>query len=124
MYKSGRDKISDKPATAVDTNDTIVALVTPSGGQPGAVEIIRLSGPLSVHISKVLFIPTKRSKKSKSDVSWNPVSHKVEYGILVDGSGSLVDEVSGGFHRSFFELNHDLIFIVYNRGKYPNCVYV
>ena len=75
---------------------------------------------MSVHISKVLFIPTKRSKKSKPDVSWNPVSHKVEYGTLVDSSGSLVDEVSDGV----FELNHDLILIVYNRGKYPNCLYV
>lgn len=86
---SGKRNI-DLPCTA---GDTIVAIVTPIGGQHGAVEIIRLSGPSALHIAKFFFVPARRSKHGKSSPSWNPVSHMVEYGTLVDASGALVDEV-------------------------------
>ncbi|KAI5079595.1 hypothetical protein GOP47_0005074 [Adiantum capillus-veneris] len=76
------------------SDDTIVAIVTPVGGQHGAVEIIRLSGPSAVAIVKTLFVPSRRKKKyGKLRTEWSPVSHMVEYGTVIDASGALVDEV-------------------------------
>lgn len=74
-------------------SDTIAAIVTPVGGQQGAVEIIRLSGPSAKAIVKTLFVPARRLKHAKSRTLWNPVSHMVEYGTVIDASGALIDEV-------------------------------
>lgn len=88
--RASRNMRSDLSGTS---SDTIVAIVTPVGGQQGAVEIIRLSGPSAVAIVQTLFVPTGRKKHGKARSVWNPVSHMVEYGTIVDVSGALVDEV-------------------------------
>lgn len=77
-------------------NDTIAAIVTAMGGQQGAVAIVRLSGTSAVEIVGRLFQPARRvrdERTSHSNSEWTPESHRVQYGNLVDSSGSLVDEV-------------------------------
>lgn len=77
-------------------NDTIAAIVTAMGGQQGAVAIVRLSGTSAVEIVGRLFQPARRvmdGRVSHSNREWAPESHRVQYGNLVDPSGSLVDEV-------------------------------
>lgn len=74
---------------------TIAAIVTSIGGPPGAVGIVRLSGPMAVDIIGRVFKPVKKKKKKSSgSVSWRPTSHVVEYGVVLDRHGNVVDEVS------------------------------
>ncbi|CAN8234049.1 unnamed protein product [Cochlearia groenlandica] len=82
------------------SSSTIVAIVTPIGGPPGAVGIVRLSGPKAVEVARRVFRVAKRRKKKKKDSdcssdsdSWRPTSHLVEYGVVVDSIGNVVDEV-------------------------------
>jgi tRNA modification GTPase len=80
----------------MDSSTTIVAIVTSMGGPPAAVGIIRLSGPTAVDIVGSVFRPGSRSKKKKissSEYSWRPTSHVVEYGVVLDSQGNVVDEV-------------------------------
>lgn len=66
------------------------------GGQQGAVAIVRLSGNSAVKIVGRLFrtAKTMRNKEnSHLNNEWNPKSHRVQYGNLIDASGTLVDEV-------------------------------
>jgi tRNA modification GTPase len=63
--------------------DTIVAPATPPG--EGGVGIVRLSGPCSVEILGSVF----RGKRTINRME----SHHLYHGHLLDGSGSLVDEV-------------------------------
>lgn len=73
---------------------TIAAIVTSIGGPPGAVGIVRLSGPMVVDIVGRVFKPVKKKKKKSSgSVSWRPTSHVVEYGVVLDRHGNVVDEV-------------------------------
>ncbi|KAH9690836.1 TrmE-type G domain-containing protein [Citrus sinensis] len=73
---------------------TIAAIVTSIGGPPGAVGIVRLSGPMAVDIVGRVFKPVKKKKKKSSgSVSWRPTSHVVEYGVVLDRHGIVVDEV-------------------------------
>jgi tRNA modification GTPase len=92
-----------------NTSVTIAAIVTSLGGPPAAVGIVRLSGPSAVAIAGRVFRPA-RSKKRKSlnggSYSWRPASHVVEYGVVSDPHGNVVDEVS------FFLLFHVLFFIL------------
>jgi len=77
-------------------DETIAAIVTAMGGQDGAVAIVRLSGTSAVEIVGRLFQPARRvrhERTSHSNCGWTPESHRVQYGNLVDSSGSLVDEV-------------------------------
>lgn len=82
------------------SSSTIVAIVTPIGGPPGAVGIVRLSGPKAVEVARRVFRSAKKRRKkarngsalSDSD-SWRPTSHFVEYGVVVDSQGNVVDEV-------------------------------
>lgn len=76
----------------IANSSTIAAIVTSVGGSPGAVGIVRLSGPLSVAIVGRLFTPSVR-KKRRENFNWRPTSHVVEYGIVVDLHGNVVDEV-------------------------------
>ncbi|XP_031491763.1 uncharacterized protein LOC116258639 [Nymphaea colorata] len=74
-------------------SSTIAAIVTSLGGQPGAVGIVRISGPAAVDVAATVFRPAKKSKSSSSSVRWKPRSHLVEYGVVVDSEGKVVDEV-------------------------------
>ncbi|OMO94211.1 tRNA modification GTPase MnmE [Corchorus olitorius] len=76
---------------------TIAAIVTSLGGPPAAVGIVRLSGPTAVDIAGRVFVPAKKKKKKEKfdsgSASWRPTSHVVEYGVVLDSQGNLVDEV-------------------------------
>ncbi|XP_048331584.2 uncharacterized protein LOC107420967 [Ziziphus jujuba] len=72
---------------------TIAAIVTSIGGPPGAVGIGRLSGPSAVGIVGLVFRPAgKKRKKNCSSYSRRPTSHVVEYGVVLDPNGDVVDE--------------------------------
>ncbi|KAB5568671.1 hypothetical protein DKX38_002464 [Salix brachista] len=79
------------------TNDklistTIAAIVTSVGGPPSSVGIVRLSGPSAVEIAARVFKPM-RKKKKKGFCVWKPTSHVVDYGVVLDHQGNVVDEV-------------------------------
>ncbi|GAB4839535.1 hypothetical protein Ancab_029061 [Ancistrocladus abbreviatus] len=91
-------------ATQLANTSTIAAIVTSLGGPPAAVGIVRLSGPLAVDIVGRIFQPARgRKKKKEEEVGcqegglgsclWRPTSHVVEYGVVCDANGSVVDEV-------------------------------
>ncbi|KAK7282789.1 hypothetical protein RIF29_11848 [Crotalaria pallida] len=75
-------------------NGTIAAIVTSLGGPPGAVGIVRLSGPSAVSVAARVF-RNKKEEKGKGRVSstWRPRSHVVEYGVVLDSEGDVIDEV-------------------------------
>ncbi|KAL8058364.1 hypothetical protein ABFX02_03G013300 [Erythranthe guttata] len=75
----------------VSSSTTITAIVTSLGGPPGAVGIIRLSGPSAVSIVGRIFQP--KSRKRRKDFSWSPTSHVVEYGVVFDSNCNVIDEV-------------------------------
>ncbi|CAA0831620.1 tRNA modification GTPase- putative [Striga hermonthica] len=75
----------------ISSSSTIAAIVTSLGGPPGAVGIVRLSGPSAVSIAGQIFRPMSRKRKKGS--SWWLNSHVVEYGVVLDSNGSVVDEV-------------------------------
>ncbi|XP_078179833.1 tRNA modification GTPase [Carex rostrata] len=72
---------------------TIAAVVTPLGGGPAAVGIVRLSGPTAIAVAGQVFRPVKRSKEEGGTVAWRPRSHFVEYGYVLDKDGNVIDEV-------------------------------
>ncbi|KAK7829068.1 uncharacterized protein LOC112038070 isoform X1 [Quercus suber] len=77
-------------------NSTIAAIVTSLGGPPGAVGIVRLSGPSAVSIVSRVFRPIKNKKKKKKSFgssSWRPISHVVQYGVVLDPHANVLDEV-------------------------------
>ncbi len=67
--------------TAVDLQDTIVALSTPQG--VGAIGIIRLSGPNAIHICNAVFHNKNLLKQA---------SHTIHFGTIRD-EGKIIDEV-------------------------------
>ncbi|KAI7733888.1 hypothetical protein M8C21_031915, partial [Ambrosia artemisiifolia] len=75
----------------VNSSSTIAAIVTSLGGQASAVGIVRLSGPTAVNIAGRVFRPLK--KRKRKTLSWQPTSHVVEYGVVCDSHGNVVDEV-------------------------------
>ncbi|KAH0876150.1 hypothetical protein HID58_073512 [Brassica napus] len=83
------------------SSSTIAAIVTPVGGPPGAVGIVRLSGDKAVEVAGRVFRSAKRRRRKEeeesdcSEDSWRPRSHFVEYGVVVDSKGSVVDECHG-----------------------------
>ncbi|KAJ1406813.1 hypothetical protein SESBI_24788 [Sesbania bispinosa] len=70
----------------VGNSTTIAAIVTSLGGPSAAVGIVRLSGPHAVSIAGRVFRPAKRN-------TWQPTSHVVEYGVVFDSHGNVIDEV-------------------------------
>ncbi|KAK4352432.1 hypothetical protein RND71_027950 [Anisodus tanguticus] len=76
---------------AVNTS-TIAAIVTSLGGPAAAVGIIRLSGPSAVPIVGCVFRP-KVNKKKRNASEWRPKSHVIEYGVVSDSQGNVIDEV-------------------------------
>ncbi|CAM6100151.1 unnamed protein product [Calypogeia fissa] len=89
MVSDGRTKESP---TSYTHDDTIAAIVTSLGGQEGSVAIVRLSGSSAVAITSQLFRPAKKVT-NKQPAAWQPESHRVQYGTLVDAHGSTIDEV-------------------------------
>uniref|UniRef100_A0A0R0KBF3 TrmE-type G domain-containing protein n=1 Tax=Glycine max TaxID=3847 RepID=A0A0R0KBF3_SOYBN len=69
----------------VGSGTTIAAIVTSVGGPPAAVGIVRLSGPGAVSIAGRVFRPARKT--------WRPTSHVVEYGVVLDSDGNVIDEV-------------------------------
>jgi len=69
----------------VANSTTIAAIVTSLGGPPAAVGIVRLSGPHAVSIAGRVFRPARNT--------WRPTSHVVEYGVVLDSDGNVIDEV-------------------------------
>lgn len=90
--RSMLDTSAQKLYQSSKCSDTIAAIVTALGGQPSAVGIVRLSGPSAVSIATRIFRPARKKNNLKS-LSWQPRSHFVEYGTVVDANGNLVDEV-------------------------------
>ena len=99
---------ADAEAAAADC-DTIAAIVT--GAAQGAVSIIRLSGIDAVPIAQQVFRPARARRQQRQpgrvDVGspaapaaaqepqvWEPESHRVYYGTVVDARGAVVDEAS------------------------------
>lgn len=77
-----------------ESASTIAAIVTAVGGPPGAVGIVRLSGPSAVAVVGRVFRPARKKKrKSCNSYLWRPTSHVVEYGVVLDPHGDVVDEV-------------------------------
>ncbi|KAI8550470.1 hypothetical protein RHMOL_Rhmol06G0109000 [Rhododendron molle] len=75
-------------------SSTIAAIVTSLGGPPGAVGIVRLSGPSAVSIVARLYRPTTKKKRNKGKApDWRPKSHVVEHGVLLDRHENVIDEV-------------------------------
>ncbi|XP_065848273.1 uncharacterized protein [Euphorbia lathyris] len=77
---------------------TIAAIVTSIGGPPSAVGIVRLSGPSAVDIASRVFRPMRKKKKKKKKSEnekngWRPTSHVVDYGLVLDNDGNVIDEV-------------------------------
>uniref|UniRef100_A0A2P2JVI5 tRNA modification GTPase MnmE n=1 Tax=Rhizophora mucronata TaxID=61149 RepID=A0A2P2JVI5_RHIMU len=75
---------------------TIAAIVTSTGGPPAAVGIIRISGPSAVDIAARVFRPMRKGKKKKTSEElcvWHPTSHVVDYGVVLDYQGKVIDEV-------------------------------
>jgi tRNA modification GTPase len=70
------------------TDDTIVALSTPTG--QGAIGVIRLSGPQSVEISQKLFPALKLSSAP---------THTLHFGVIMDGS-EVIDEAVVGIFKA------------------------
>ncbi|XP_057441993.1 uncharacterized protein LOC130733748 [Lotus japonicus] len=68
-----------------NSTTTIAAIVTSLGGPPAAVGIVRLSGPHAVSIAGRVFRPGRST--------WRPTSHVVEYGVVFDSDGNVIDEV-------------------------------
>lgn len=88
----------DDPERVEGSTTTIAAIVTSLGGPPGAVGIVRLSGPEAVAVASRVFRPAWKNKgKSLGSGSWRPTSHVVEYGVVSDHHGNVVDEVSSVF---------------------------
>ncbi|XP_074264153.1 uncharacterized protein LOC141586739 [Silene latifolia] len=80
--------------TQMGNSSTIAAIVTCLGGAPSAVGIVRLSGPSAVEIARKVFRPAKKRRRKKgSCYLWQPTSHVVEYGVVFDCLGNVVDEV-------------------------------
>ncbi|KAK2978559.1 hypothetical protein RJ640_006678, partial [Escallonia rubra] len=85
------------PDQVVVDSSTIAAIVTSMGGPPGAVGIVRLSGPSAVAIVARVFSPVVKKEKGRrrrrKKSGWLPMSHVVEYGMVLDHDGNVVDEV-------------------------------
>ncbi|KAH6781224.1 tRNA modification GTPase [Perilla frutescens var. frutescens] len=88
------ERLGDGQVSCVEpvrSSSTIAAIVTSLGGPPGAVGIVRLSGPSAVSITGKVFRP--KSRKRRKVTQWWPNSHVVEYGVVLDSHGNVIDEV-------------------------------
>ncbi|XP_044974030.1 tRNA modification GTPase MnmE-like [Hordeum vulgare subsp. vulgare] len=67
---------------------TIAAIGISLGEGPATVSVVRLSGTDAIAVAARVF----RSAR-KSPAPWRPRSHSVEYGLVLDGDGGVIDEV-------------------------------
>ncbi|KAF8411507.1 hypothetical protein HHK36_004059 [Tetracentron sinense] len=94
LTKDERFGSSSIHGDTVENSSTIAAIVTSLGGQPGAVGIVRLSGPSAVAVAARVFRPSRsKLRKSSGSYLWSPSSHVVEYGVVFDLQGNVIDEV-------------------------------
>jgi len=71
-------------------DDTITAISSPIG--EGGIGIVKMSGPEVLTILREIFVPTKSCLNE--DTTWEPVSHHLYHGHVVDArSQEVVDEV-------------------------------
>jgi tRNA modification GTPase len=71
-------------------DDTITAISSPIG--EGGIGIVKMSGPEVLSILRVIFVPSK--SRLKKDAAWDPLSHHLYHGHIVDPSSQeVVDEV-------------------------------
>lgn len=71
-------------------DDTITAPSTPIG--EGGIGIVKMSGPDVLLILQKIFQPSRR--QAQADIPWQPVSHRLYHGHIVDPAGDeIVDEV-------------------------------
>lgn len=64
-----------------------------TGGHSGSVAIIRLSGPDAIAFSTKLFRPGPPGSSPTAPPAFQPASHRIYYGHVVDAAGSTVDEI-------------------------------
>ncbi|XP_057993759.1 uncharacterized protein LOC110646120 isoform X2 [Hevea brasiliensis] len=100
LFLKNRDQRLLGPNSAFpneNSSTTIAAIVTSIGGPPAAVGIVRLSGPSAVDIASRVFRPMKKRKKNQKKsggfCAWQPTSHVVDYGVVFDHEGNIIDEV-------------------------------
>ncbi len=74
-------------------NDTIAAISTPIGS--GGIAIIRISGEDAFKIISKIFVYNKKEKNSEQIKS-----HTINYGVLKDKNGEIVDEVLVSFMKA------------------------
>ncbi len=75
------------------TEETIAAIATPPG--PGGIGIIRISGPLSLHILQKIFVGRHKTSPQVFE------SHRMYYGWIIDPESSApIDEVLGVYMRA------------------------
>ena len=71
-------------------DDTITAISSPVG--EGGIGIVKMSGPEVLPVLQAIFVPAK--PHSRSDPAWQPVSHHLCHGHIVDPeTEEVVDEV-------------------------------
>jgi tRNA modification GTPase len=71
-------------------DDTIAAISTPIG--QGGIGIVKISGPEALAILQEIFVPSEKAPRSTEP--WQPVSHHLHHGHIVDPeSREVVDEV-------------------------------
>lgn len=88
-----RYKNEYKENNAMKTSSTIIAQSTPSG--PGALAILRLSGP------DAIFIATKMARFLKKDKCLSDApSHTIHLGFVVDDQGNDIDQVMFSLMRA------------------------
>ena len=71
--------------------DTIAAISTPPG--PGAIGILRLSGPRAIEVAQASFRPLSKTPLSQHR------THELVYGDLLDRDGQPIDRVLCTFSR-------------------------
>ena len=79
--------------TQFSDTDTIAAIATPMG--PGAIGIVKISGPLCLDIFHKIFKPARAHSSNKY-----PQSHKLYYGWIIDQNGEKIDEVLCTFMKA------------------------
>ncbi|GAB4337511.1 MAG: tRNA uridine-5-carboxymethylaminomethyl(34) synthesis GTPase MnmE [Desulfobulbaceae bacterium] len=89
-------------------SDTIAAVATPPG--TGGIGIVRISGPQSLSILRRLFRP-HRSREILA-------SHVLYYGTIVDGTGSVIDEVLAVFMRAPHTYTREDVVEIHSHGSY------